>query len=220
VIPDIPVRRELELVIEPHTDEYGRLEDRWRAQVATLHRELQARVDAVERGRLVPGTKGTIDELIVALGSAGAFTAMIECFHAWLGRDKTRRIDVRWDEDGAERFVTFRGDAVDAETLREGKNNLSGLQRMTYDFFGKIADWFHLDSDHRSQCAASDDAFDAVIAAFNARAAALPGGVSVPEEGLDVEVAQSEGWIAVPTCSLAELDPRPPQPGTTGDLCA
>jgi hypothetical protein len=113
------VRRELERVIEPHNDEYGRDDDRWRAQVATRHRRLQARVDTVERDRLVPGTTGTIDRLIVALGSAGAFTAMVECFRAWLGRDKSRRIDARWDEDGAERFVTFQGDAVDAETVRE-----------------------------------------------------------------------------------------------------
>ena len=81
--------------------------------------ELQARVDTVERGRLVPGTKGTIDRLIVALGGAGAFTSMVECFHAWLGRDKSRRIDVRWEEDRAERYVTFQGDAVDSETVRE-----------------------------------------------------------------------------------------------------
>ena len=116
---DIPVQPELELVIEPHNDEYARDDDRWRAQVATLHRELQAQVDTVERGRLVPGTKGTIDELIVALGSAGAFTAMVECFRALLGRDKNRRIEVRWDEDGTERHVTFQGDAVDSETVRE-----------------------------------------------------------------------------------------------------
>jgi membrane-associated two-gene conflict system component 1 (EACC1) len=116
---DIPVGREFELVIEPHNDEYGRDDDRWRTQVATLHREQQARVETVEGGRLVPGTKGTIDELIVALVSAGAVTSMVECFRAWLGRDKSRRIDVRWDEDGVERYVTFQGDAVDSETVRE-----------------------------------------------------------------------------------------------------
>jgi membrane-associated two-gene conflict system component 1 (EACC1) len=118
-MPDAPVRREFEVVIEPHTDEYSRDDNRWRAQVATLRRELQARVDTVDRGRLVPGTKGAIDELMVALGSAGAFTAMVECIRAWLERDKSRRIEVRWDENGVERFVTFQGDAVDSETVRE-----------------------------------------------------------------------------------------------------
>ena len=119
LMSEIPVRRELELVIEPRNDEYERDDDWWRARVSTLDRELQARVDMVERGRLVPGTRGSIEQLVVALGSAGAFTAMVECFRAWLGRDKSRRIDVRWEEDRAERYVTFQGDAVDAETVRE-----------------------------------------------------------------------------------------------------
>jgi hypothetical protein len=118
-MPDIPAQRVFELVIEPRTDEYSRDDDRWQAQVATLRRDLQTQVDTVDRARPVPGTKGTIDELIVALGSAGVFTVMVECIRAWLGRDKSRRIDVRWDEDGVERFVTFRGDAVDSETVRE-----------------------------------------------------------------------------------------------------
>jgi hypothetical protein len=113
-----PPSRELELVLEPRSDDYRPDDDRWREQVATLHRELRAGVDTRLRGRSTPGTKGTIDDLIVALGSAGAFTAMVDCLRAWLGRDRTRTIDVRWDEDGTERFVTFRGDAVDRETVR------------------------------------------------------------------------------------------------------
>ena len=116
---DIPAGRELELVIEPRSEEYSPDDDRWRAQVVSLRQELQAQVDTTEHGRLVPGTKGTIAELVVALGSAGAFTAMVDCFRAWLSRDKHRRIDVRWDEDGVERYVTFTGDAVDADTVRE-----------------------------------------------------------------------------------------------------
>ena len=78
LMSEIPVRRELELVIEPRNDEYERDDDWWRARVSTLDRELQARVDMVERGRLVPGTRGSIEQLVVALGSAGAFTAMVE----------------------------------------------------------------------------------------------------------------------------------------------
>jgi len=118
-VSDIPAGRELELVVEPRSEGYSPDDDRWRAQVVSLRQELQAQVDTTERGRLVPGTKGTVAELVVALGSAGAFTAMVDCFRAWLSRDKHRRIDVRWDEDGVERYVTFTGDAVDADTVRE-----------------------------------------------------------------------------------------------------
>ena len=49
------------------------------------------------------GTKGGADQVIVALGSAGSFTAVVDCLRAWLGRDRDRRIDVRWVENGAER---------------------------------------------------------------------------------------------------------------------
>ncbi len=119
VTPDIPAGRELELVIEPRNSQFSADDDRWRAQVVSLRQELRAQVDTTERGRLVPGTKGAISELVVALGSAGVFTAMVDCFRAWLSRDKDRRIDVRWDEDGVERYVTFSGGAVDAETVRE-----------------------------------------------------------------------------------------------------
>jgi hypothetical protein len=83
VTSDIPVGRELELVIEPRNAQYSPDDDRWRAHVVSLRQDLQAQVDTAERGRLVPGTKGTLDELVVALGSAGAFTAMVDCFRAW-----------------------------------------------------------------------------------------------------------------------------------------
>ena len=73
----------------------------------------------VRRGRPVEGAKGVADQLIIALGSAGAFQAVVDCFRAWLGRDRDRRIDLRWEENGVERSVTLTGEAVDAETVRE-----------------------------------------------------------------------------------------------------
>ncbi len=109
----------LELVVEPRSDDYDAADDRWRAQVGTLHEELAAQVDTFQRGRAASGTKGTVDEVILALGSSGALTAAVECFRAWLQRDKSRSIDVRWDEDGVERHVTFSGDNVDAATVKE-----------------------------------------------------------------------------------------------------
>lgn len=52
-------------------------------------------------------------------------------------------------------------------------------------------------------CRRSDDAFDAVVAAVTARAAAL--GLTVrPSEHLLV-AAQKEGWIALPECPPADL---------------
>ena len=55
-------------------------------------------------------------------------------------------------------------------------------------------------------CRASDDALDAVIAALTARAAAL-GRVTVPPGPQAAAIASREGWIALPTCTLKELEP-------------
>jgi hypothetical protein len=108
-----------EVAVEPRNDQYDPDDDRWRDQAATLYAELDAQVDTVRRGRPVEGAKGTIDQLIVALGSAGVFSAVVDCWRAWLGRDRDRRIDLSWDENGVERRVTLTGEAVDVETIRE-----------------------------------------------------------------------------------------------------
>jgi hypothetical protein len=109
----------LELAIEPHSDLYDPDDDRWQDQVATLYTDLHAHVETVRRGRPVDGAKGAADQLIIALGSAGAFSAAVNCFRAWLGRDRGRRIDLQWDEDGVTRSVTLTGDNVDVTTIRE-----------------------------------------------------------------------------------------------------
>jgi hypothetical protein len=108
-----------EMALEPRSGDYEPDDDRWRDHVVGLVSELRRQVDVERRGAPRPGTKGTLDELIVALGSAGAFTATVECLRAWLGRDRSRRIDVRWEENGAQRFVTLSGDAIDVDSVRE-----------------------------------------------------------------------------------------------------
>ncbi len=108
-----------EVVVEPHNDSYDPDDDGWRDQVATLYADLDAQVDTVRRGRPVEGAKGAVDQLVIALGSAGVFGAVVDCLRAWLGRDRDRRIDVRWVENGVERSVTLTGETVDARTMRE-----------------------------------------------------------------------------------------------------
>lgn len=108
-----------EVAVEPHNDQYDPDAEGWRDQVATLYADLDAQVDTTRRARPVEGAKGAVDQLIVALGSAGVFAAVVDCLRAWLGRDRDRRIDVRWVENGEERSVTLTGEAVDARTVRE-----------------------------------------------------------------------------------------------------
>ena len=107
------------LTVDPRNDQYDPDDDRWLDQVALLRQALDAQVDVIRGERQVPGAKGAIDQLIIALGSAGAFQAAVDCFRAWLGRDRDRRIDVRWNSGGVERSVTLTGEDVDAETIRD-----------------------------------------------------------------------------------------------------
>jgi len=95
----------------------------------------------------------------------------------------------------------------DARTYK-GKSNLGRLANLARRFFEATADWLIAGDQVRAECASSDDAFDAVIAALNARAAELPNGVSVPDSPQDRAAAATEGWIAFPMGSLADLDPR------------
>jgi hypothetical protein len=68
--------------------------------------------------------------------------------------------------------------------------------------FTEAAPWLDLGG-FDAAFAASDDAFDALVAALTARAAAL--GLTQSPRGSDADAARSEGWIALPECSLAEL---------------
>jgi predicted nuclease with RNAse H fold len=64
------------------------------------------------------------------------------------------------------------------------------------------AEWLDV-SDFRELIIDSCDAFDAVVASLVTRAAAL--GTATLPSGNDIEVAQVEGWIALPTIEFADL---------------
>jgi predicted nuclease with RNAse H fold len=84
----------------------------------------------------------------------------------------------------------------------------AGTRRILVDrVLDATSSWLAISSEHRAACARSDDVFDAVVAALNARAATLPGAVSVPGPH-ELSEAIIEGWIAVPVGELADLDPR------------
>jgi Effector Associated Constant Component 1 len=107
------------ITVDPRNDQYDPDDERWLDQVTSLRRELGRQVDLIRDGRPVAGTKGAADQLIIALGSAGAFQAAVTCFRGWLARDRDRRLDIRWEEDGVARSVTLTGQDVDAQTIRD-----------------------------------------------------------------------------------------------------
>jgi transposase-like protein len=74
--------------------------------------------------------------------------------------------------------------------------NLRTLEALVGEFVA-IARWLHISTDQRSRCQASDDVFDALVAACVSRAAAIGLVRSIPDE--EADAAGREGWISLPT---------------------
>ncbi|PPF79912.1 DUF429 domain-containing protein [Pseudoclavibacter sp. RFBJ3] len=66
--------------------------------------------------------------------------------------------------------------------------------------------WLETTDEQRLLLGRSDDALDALAASLNARAHALGKTLPVAPDLLDA--AKVEGWVALPTCSIAELAPH------------
>ncbi len=91
---DVPSKDgSLVLRVVPAEDEWGWRNDKWRTDVFELEQVLLANVpEAVRRPTPDEAHKGLdLLAVIVALGSAGAFTAAVEAFKAWLGKKPDRR---------------------------------------------------------------------------------------------------------------------------------
>jgi hypothetical protein len=87
----------------------------------------------------------------------------------------------------------------------KGRQHQAVLQELV-DRFTAAAPWLDL-GDHQDLCRRSDHVFDAIIAAVLGHAAQTGNTVTPPPA--DHAAASREGWIALPTCTLAELRPRP-----------
>jgi hypothetical protein len=100
----------LRVTITPTSAKYDDQDDRWRDQVADLVHTLRVHTDdalTIEK-HAVPGTKGAVSELILALGTSGMVTASIEVIRMWLARDRTRTVDVSYTTaSGEQRRLTF-----------------------------------------------------------------------------------------------------------------
>lgn len=82
------------------------------------------------------------------------------------------------------------------------KTKPDALDRLV-DAFRSRTPWLTIDADALTLMRRSTDAFDAVIAAFNARAHALGATTPLPDELR--AVARIEGWVALPTIGLEEM---------------
>jgi hypothetical protein len=104
---------DVELTLTTHSDRFDTGDDAWLAQEADLMASLRAEVPVRRDMVAAPGEKGLVESIILALGSAGAFKAAVDCLRAWLARDRTRRIELAWTVDGREERIVLQGTAID-----------------------------------------------------------------------------------------------------------
>lgn len=87
-----PTTGVVEVAIEATSSTFEENDPSWRRQVAALRTSLQqANIgDLRQEARFTSGHKGTLETLIIALGSSGAITAAVELFKVWTQRDRNR----------------------------------------------------------------------------------------------------------------------------------
>jgi hypothetical protein len=123
---------QVELKIEPSSDRFDPLDDRWLEQVDGFADELDQELGGVERERRpVDGGKGfDLASIVLSLGSAGAFTATVELVKSWLSRDRSRSVRLSWSETGEVREVELKGSDLDDasfdEIVRSAAQRLAG----------------------------------------------------------------------------------------------
>src|SRR5262245_25083982 len=111
---------DLELHIEASSEKFDAGDANWRDQVAQLHESLNDSAGKVRRVETaVDGKKGGFEQIILALGSAGAFTVALGAFKAWLGRDQTRTVTVTAKIDGKEKKVTLKANRLDQDEFMQ-----------------------------------------------------------------------------------------------------
>jgi Effector Associated Constant Component 1 len=116
----------LEVELTPGTTRFDLADERWLGQVRDLQQGFQQAGVLVQRSLPEAGSKGAIDQLIISLGSAGAFTASIEIVKAWLGRAHDRRLSVKFFENGRPQEIELRGSAADEAAFERIHKYITG----------------------------------------------------------------------------------------------
>jgi hypothetical protein len=110
----------VEATITAGTGRFEEDDQRWLSQVADLKLALHKATGSVAQRRIAePDSKGAVSDIILALGTAGVVTAAVECFKAWLRRDKTRILTVSWiTGEGSMKSVTVTGNEIDQTSFQ------------------------------------------------------------------------------------------------------
>ncbi|MGX7678276.1 DUF429 domain-containing protein [Jatrophihabitans sp. DSM 45814] len=115
------------------------------------------------------------------------------------------------DRAGRGRIVeVYPAAALRAWNFRPGAYKRDAEVRLTLvrALADRTKEWLTYPAALQELSAQSDDALDAIIAGLNARAATISGATFEPVTPEEIDAAEIEGWIAVPTGPLEDLRPR------------
>ena len=105
---------ELWVRLVPESARFDAEDERWLAQVDELAGELRhAGLLAPPTRIAMADTKGTVDQLILSVGSAGGFTAAVEMVRAWLARGRGRKVALEFFPGGSVKRCELSGGAED-----------------------------------------------------------------------------------------------------------
>jgi hypothetical protein len=65
----------------------------------------------------VPGSKGVATDLIIAAGTSGAISALVEVFHLWLRRDKRRALTITQRLGGDGLVTKIEGENISLDSI-------------------------------------------------------------------------------------------------------
>lgn len=109
------------IAIEPDEEEWGsRADQRWKDDLFTLRQALEFSAgDAVRPAPMAKNSMGfELVPIVIALGNAGAFSAMVAGLKAWLGaRPQRRSVTATWQIGDRTGTITVHGDNVDSSAL-------------------------------------------------------------------------------------------------------
>jgi hypothetical protein len=88
-----------------------------RSELVELHDALSRAVEGYD-AEAAPAGKTGLEVIILALGSAGAITAAVEAFKAWLNRDRSRHVVLSWADGDEEHRIELVGDRLSEDSVR------------------------------------------------------------------------------------------------------
>jgi len=114
----------VEVELQAITARFDAADERWLRQVRELAEGLGKAGVLLQRSVPEAGAKGALDQIVISLGSAGAFTASIEIVKSWLGRDSNRKLIVKFFENGRPQAIELSGRAADEDVFERLRSRL------------------------------------------------------------------------------------------------